>query len=334
MTRARSRPADWHTVGRGRTRPRIRNGCRCVPKRQTSKRITLSKNAGLFRLSRAMMPSPPRGTSMRCPPLRSTAILFCSLLFATPAGAATCGGDFSAFLVAMSREAAAVGISRTVTDNAFAGLTQDGAVLAFDRRQRGTFRKSFEEYAATRVVPARINRARQLMHRHAALLARIERQFGVPATLLMAIWTLESDNGTGDMGKLPVIRTLATLAHDCRRTELFQSELLAALQIVQRGDLHLRDLIGAYAGEIGQTQFLPSSYIKYGVDYDGDGHVDLRHSVPDVLASTANLLKANGWRAGAPFGEGTANFEVMREWNRSIVYRKTMVLFAERLTTP
>jgi len=95
------------------------------------------------------------------------------------------------------------------------------------------------------------------MHRHAALLARIERQFGVPATLLMAIWTLESDNGTGDMGKLPVIRTLATLAHDCRRTELFQSELLAALQIVQRGDLALRELIGAYAGEISQTSFYP-----------------------------------------------------------------------------
>jgi lytic murein transglycosylase len=271
---------------------------------------------------------------MRCTPLRAIAGLFCSLLFTAPSGAATCGGDFGAFLGAMSREAAAAGISRTVTDGAFAGLTQDGAVLAFDRRQRGTFRKTFEEYAATRVVPARINRARQLMHRHAALLARIERQFGVPATLLMAIWTLESDNGTGDMGKLPMIRTLATLAHDCRRTELFQNELLAALQIVQRGDLAWRELIGAYAGEIGQTQFLPSSYIKYGVDYDGDGRVDLRRSVPDVLASTANLLKSNGWRAGAPFGEGSANFEVMREWNRSVVYRKTMALFAERLTTP
>jgi len=207
-------------------------------------------------------------------------------------------------------------------------------VLAFDRRQRSTFRKSFEEYAATRVTAGRIKRGKQLMQRHAALLARIERQFGVPGPLLVAIWSLETDNGTGDMGKLPVIRTLATLAHDCRRTELFQGELLAALKIVQRGDLPLRDLIGAYAGEIGQTQFLPSSYIKYGVDYDGDGHVDLRHSVPDVLASTANLLKTNGWRAGAPFGEGTANFEVMREWNRAEVYRKSMVLFAERLAGP
>ena len=106
----------------------------------------------------------------------------------------------------------------------------------------------------------------------------IEARFGVPRQILVAIWGLETDFGKGDMGKLPVIRTLTTLAHDCRRTELFQGELLAALKIVQRGDLPLRDLIGAYAGEIGQTQFLPSSYIKYGVDFDGDGRVDLRHS--------------------------------------------------------
>src|SRR6266481_4739787 len=202
--------------------------------------------------------------------LRSLAILCCTLLFAAPAGAATCGGDFNAFLSDMGREAAAAGVSRSVIDSAFAGLTLDGAVLAFDRRQRGTFRKSFEEYAATRVIPARIKRAKQLMQRHAILLARIERQFGVPATLLVAIWTLESDNGTGDMGKLPVIRTLATLAHDCRRSELFQGE----------------------------------------------------------------LLKTNGWRAGAPFGEGTANFDVMSECDWSVVYRKTMVLFAERLAEP
>jgi membrane-bound lytic murein transglycosylase B len=107
--------------------------------------------------------------------------------------------------------------------------------------------------------------------------------------------------------------------------------LIAALKILQRGDLPLRDLIGAYAGEIGQTQFLPSSYIKYGVDYDGDGRVDLRHSVPDVLASTANLLKTNGWQAGQPYHEGTPNFEAMHEWNHSEIYRKTLVLFAEQL---
>jgi len=255
-------------------------------------------------------------------------------LFAGPAYAASCGGDFNAFVAAMSREAAGAGIPPAVIHDALAGVTPDPGVLTFDRRQRGTFRMSFEHYAATRVTKARVKRGKQLLQRHAALLSRIERQFGVPGALIVAIWTLETDNGTGDMGKLPVVRTLATLAHDCRRAELFQAELLAALRIIQRGDLPLRDMIGAYAGEIGQTQFLPSSYIKYGVDYDGDGHVDLRHSVPDVLASTANLLKANGWRAGAPYGEGTANFEVMREWNRAVIYRKTMVLFAERLKEP
>jgi len=250
-----------------------------------------------------------------------------------PASAAKCGGDFNAFVAAMSREAAAAGVSQAVIAQALSGLSPDQTVLAFDRRQRGMFHsKSFEEYAATRVIPARIKRAQALMQKHAQLLSRIERQFGVPASVVMAIWTLETDNGGGDMGKLPVVRTLATLAWDCRRTELFQGELIAALQIVQRGDLPLRDLVGAFAGEIGQTQFLPSSYVKYGVDFDGNGHVDLRHSVPDVLASTANLLHSAGWIAGAPYGEGTQNFNVaMREWNRSEIYRKTIVLMSQRI---
>jgi lytic murein transglycosylase len=263
---------------------------------------------------------------------RIFATLSLSLILTSPVLAAKCGGDFNTFVNAMGREAAAAGVSQSVIGEALSGIALDQNVLAFDRRQRGMFHaRSFEQYASTRVIPARIKRAQSLMARHAQLLSRIERQFGVPKELIMAIWTLETDNGGGDMGKLPVVRTLATLAWDCRRTELFQGEMIAALQIVQRGDLPLRDLVGAFAGEIGQTQFLPSSYVKYGVDYDGNGHVDLRHSVPDVLASTANLLKTNGWRAGAPFGEGTENFQVMREWNRSEIYRKTMVLFAEKL---
>jgi len=262
--------------------------------------------------------------------LRSFTIVTVLLSFAAPAYAARCGGDFNAFIAEISQEARAKGISQATLNAGLGGVTHDPAVMAFDRRQRGTFRKSFEEYAATRVGPARIKRAKTLMQRHAALLGRVEQRFGVPRELIMAIWTMETDNGA-DMGKLPVTRTLATLAHDCRRTELFQRELLAALQILERKDLTPKDLVGAYAGEIGQTQFLPSSYIKYGVDYDGNGHVDLRHSVPDVLASTANLLKTNGWQAGAPFEMGTRNFEVMREWNRSEIYRRTLVYFAEKI---
>ncbi len=263
--------------------------------------------------------------------LASALVLSVILAFPAPSRAAPCGGDFNTFLSAMARDAQAQGVSRDVIGRAFAGLAPDPAVLAFDRRQRGTFRKSWQEYAATRVIPARIKRARSLLQKHAALLARVERQSGVPPQIIMAIWTLESDNGTGDLGKMSVVRTLATLAHDCRRTELFQGELIAALKILQRGDMTLETLRGAYAGEIGQTQFLPSSYLKYGLDMDGNGHVDLRRSIPDVLASTANLLKVNGWQAGQPYGEGTRNFEVLREWNRSMVYRQTIVYFADKL---
>jgi lytic murein transglycosylase len=262
---------------------------------------------------------------------------FCWIIFlgavicSTPVYAARCGGNFNTFVAAMSQEARAAGISEAVISEAFAGVTQDPAVLAFDRRQRGTFNKTFEDYVSTRVGAGRISMGRQMLKRHGSLLSRIEQKFGVPPEIVVAIWGLESDFGKGDIGKMPVIRTLATMAHDCRRTELFQGELLAALKIVQRGDLPLRDLIGAFAGEIGQTQFLPSSYIKYGVDFDGNGHVDLRHSVADVLASTANLLHVSGFKGGQPYGEGTPNFDAMREWNRATIYRKTIGYFADRL---
>jgi lytic murein transglycosylase len=258
-------------------------------------------------------------------------ILFSALTLATPAHAARCGGDFNTFVRNMSAEAASAGISQATIAQALGGVQQDFGVLAFDRRQRGTFTKTFEQYVATRVGPGRINGGRAMLRRYAPLFSSIEAKYGVPRQILVAVWGLESDFGKGDMGKLPVFRVLATMSHDCRRTELFQGELLAALQILQRGDLPLHEMIGAYAGEIGQTQFLPSSYIKYGVDFDGDGRVDLRHSVADVLASTANLLHTNGFKMGAPYGEGSANFEAMREWNHAVIYRKTIAYFADQL---
>ena len=259
------------------------------------------------------------------------AVLLAALVASSQALAARCGGDYNAFVQSMAAEARAAGVSQAVINEAFAGITQDPAVLAFDRRQRGTFRKTFEQYVATRVGPGRINMGRQMLKRHGSLLSRIEQKFGVPAEIVVAIWGLESDFGKGDVGKMPVVRTLATMAHDCRRTDLFQRELLSALKILQRGDLSLSEMKGAYAGEIGQTQFLPSNYLRFAVDYDGNGRADLVHSPADVLASTANLLKGSGWKAGQPFDEGTENFEVMREWNRAVVYRKTIAHFAHRL---
>ena len=139
--------------------------------------------------------------------------------------------------------------------------------------------------------------------------------------MIVAIWGLETDFGANS-GKFPTIRALASLAYDCRRPDKFRSELLAAMRIVERGDMAPADMHGAWAGEIGQTQFLPSSYLKYAVDYDGNGRRDLIHSVPDVLASTANYLKGYGWKAGQPWGEGTENFQVLLQWNASQIYTK------------
>src|SRR3974390_14676 len=146
---------------------------------------------------------------------RLLAALFVTVMLAPQALAAPCGGNFNSFIAAFSRDAQAAGVSRATIDQALTGVTPDPSVLAFDRRQRGMFHtKSFEEYAATRVTPARLKRARALMQRHAQLLARIERQFGVPRTLLMGIWPLEADKGRGGSGQLPVIRTLAPPPHD------------------------------------------------------------------------------------------------------------------------
>src|SRR5207302_10950720 len=161
---------------------------------------------------------------------------------AGPAFAARCGGDFNSFVASFSSDAQGAGVSPSVVSAALSGVTQDAAVLSFDRRQRYTFNKTFEQYVSTRVGPGRINGGRAMLQRDAALFSSIEARFGVPRQILVAIWGLETDCGRGDMGRLPVIRTLATLAHDCRRTELFQGELLAALKIVQRGDLPLREM--------------------------------------------------------------------------------------------
>ncbi len=263
--------------------------------------------------------------------LRRCIIAVCLSLLCAEAQAAQCGGEFGAFIKAVSEEAVGAGVARAIVSRAFEGVSPDPSVLAFDQRQQGVFNASFESYAARAVSARRVERGRTLLRKHSALLSRIERDYGVPAPVIVAIWGLESNYGTADMGALRVIRTLATLAHDCRRTELFQKELLAALQILQRGDLSLRDMIGGYAGEMGQTQFLPSSYLKYGVDYDKNGRVDLFRSAPDVLASTANFLKLNGWQTGGPFAEDTPNFEVMRNWNQALLYRKAIVMLAERI---
>ena len=244
------------------------------------------------------------------------------------AASAPCGGDFSAWLDGFKQEAAAQGVSQRTIASALAGVSYDPAIIARDHAQ-GVFRQSFEQFSG-RMVPPRLSRGERLLQQYGATFGRIEQQFGVPGAVIVAIWGLETDFGANS-GHFPTIRSLATLAYDCRRPDKFRGELLAALRIVDRGDMSPSDMRGAWAGEIGQTQFLPSSYLKYAVDYDGNGRRDLIHSVPDVLASTANYLKGYGWQKGQPWGEGTANFQVLLQWNASQVYTKTVAYFAQRL---
>jgi len=258
-----------------------------------------------------------------------TAGLLLTVLVAGPAQAgAPCGGDFGAWLSGVKAEAAAGGISQRAIQASLTGVTYDPTIIARDHAQ-GVFKQSFEQFSG-RMVPPRLARARRLLQQNTAILSRIEAQYGVPSAVIVAIWGLETDFGA-DNGRFPTIRSLATLAYDCRRPDKFRGELMAALKIVDRGDMTPADMRGAWAGEIGQTQFLPSSYLKYAVDYDGNGRRDLIHDVPDVLASTANYLKGYGWQKGQPWDEGSANFQVLLQWNSSEVYTKTVAYFAQQL---
>lgn len=245
---------------------------------------------------------------------------------------AACGDTaegFDAWLAAFGARATADGISMDVARRALGRVTYDHAVIELDRAQAGT-RPTFEEYVQKRVTPWRIRRGKAMLARHAELFGKITARFGVPKELLAAIWGLETDFGE-NQGSTPAVRALATLAWDCRRAPRFRAELASALRLAQRGDIPVERMIGAWAGELGQTQFLPSSWEKFGIDFDGDGRADLVGSSADALGSTANYLSGYGWRAGEAWGEGTANFAVLAEWNKSETYRRTIVIYASKL---
>ncbi len=234
---------------------------------------------------------------------------------------------FPNFLNQMRREAQAQGVSPRGLA-ALDGLTFEIGIVRRDRGQK-VFTQTFEEFSG-RMVPPRMGRAVQMMKRHASLLSRIEQEFGVPPGVLVAIWGLETDFGAY-LGDFPTVKALATLAYDCRRPEKFRPELIDVLKIVDRGDIDPATARGAWAGEIGQTQFMPSSYMKFAIDYDRDGRRDLVKSIPDVLGSTANYLRGHGWQRGQGWGPGQPNFAAIQEWNKAPVYARTIAHFAERL---
>ncbi len=265
--------------------------------------------------------------------------MFCLTLLAlsagtaTPALAARCGNSasgFSNWLVDFKGEARARGISQQTLNRSFKGVGYDRRVVRRDRSQR-SFKLSFNAFYKRRVGSYLMKRARTRLKRHQRLLNRIEKRFGVPREILISIWGLETNFGRDGSGKYYIIQSIATLAYDCRRSSFFKRHLHAALRIVQRGDMSPGQMRGGWAGEIGQVQFLPGSYDKYAVDYDGDGRRDLRRSIPDILASTANYLRAHGWRRAGSWGRGTANYRVIKEWNRAEVYARTISVMAQRL---
>ena len=244
---------------------------------------------------------------------------------AAPAAAASCGrgaDGFDAWLQSFKQEAASAGISRSVIESALANVSYDDNVISHDRGQRA-FGQSFAVFSSRHITAYGIKKGKGLLRKYAEPLAEIEQRYGVPGPVLIAIWGLETGFGSAT-GNFETLSALATLAYDCRRSEKFHEELIDALKIVQRGDLSPGEMRGAWAGEIGQTQFMPSSYLKYGQG-------DMIHNPVDALSSTANYLKAYGWQRGGGWDEGSANFNVLLQWNAASVYSKTIAAFADKL---
>ena len=201
--------------------------------------------------------------------------------------------SFDAWVAQLRQDARAAGISDVTLDAALAGVAPIPRVIELDRRQpEGRF--TFEQYNQRVLSQSRIERGRELYREHRALLDRVAADYGVQPRFIVALWGIESSYGSYD-GDFPVIAALATLAYDGRRASFFRGELLRALQIVERGDIAVAHMTGSWAGAMGQSQFMPSSYHAYAVDYDGDGHRDIWTSLPDVFASIANYLAKAGW---------------------------------------
>jgi membrane-bound lytic murein transglycosylase B len=252
---------------------------------------------------------------------RSLAALAC-LAFALPVQAQV---EFDAWLAAFREEAAAQGISAETLDAALTGVVPDERVIGFDRRQP-EFLQTFLDYLERRTTPRQIELGQALLVEHGELLDAVERRHGIPKSVLVAFWGLETNYGAF-LGGFNIPASLATLAHDGRRSDFFRKELLDALRIVDAGHVAAIDMNGSWAGAMGQMQFMPSTFRAHAVDGDGDGRIDLWNSLPDAMHSAGNYLQRAGWRAGEPIAVevqlpegfdlrrvGMNNVRALREW--------------------
>lgn len=231
--------------------------------------------------------------------LTAAAMLTACLSAASTAHAQQCGGDFGAWKAELEREAVAAGVGPEGLA-ALAGANIDQQVLQADRAQ-GVFTQTFTEFAGRMINEYRLVHGARNLERYADVFARAEQQYGVPAAVITAFWALETDFGAvqGDFNSLDA---LVTLAHDCRRPEIFRPQIIPLLTLIDQGRLP-PDVQGAWAGEIGQTQMLPTDILTKGIDGDGDGDVDIRNSEADVIMTTANKIRSRGWRPGEPWME-------------------------------
>jgi lytic murein transglycosylase len=230
----------------------------------------------------------------------SWAVVLLAVLLAGPAMARCRNtGSFDAWLAQFKKDALAQGVSPQVLAAAAPDLTFDPAIIRRDQGQ-AVFNLTFLQFSDKLIAGYRMQNGQAAMKKHAALFAKVENAYGVPAPVLTAFWGLESDFGKV-FGNYNILRALATLAYDCRRPDFFREQLFDALRIIERGDQRVEDMVGDWAGEFGGMQFTPSDYLKNAVDFDGDGRRDLVKSIPDTLASAANFLMNLGWRRGQPW---------------------------------
>ena len=226
-----------------------------------------------------------------------------TVLLAVATGSATARGqeaDFVTWLEGVKRDAAAAGISPATIEAALTGLQPLDRVLELDRKQP-EFTQTFWSYLDRSITPERIDRARQLLDKNRVLLDQVHARYGVQPRFLVAFWGLESNFGD-HTGGYPVVAALATLAFDARRGAFFRTQLLDALKIIDEGSISAADMRGSWAGAMGQLQFIPSTFVSYAVDFDGDGRRDIWGNLPDVFGSAANFLSSVGWRGDETWG--------------------------------
>lgn len=250
---------------------------------------------------------------------------------AAPALAAPCGNDasgFGAWKQAFAQEAAAAGVGQAGL-TALANAQYSTSTIRADRNQTGV-RYELSDFIRIRLgsLDSFAGQMRRERDRNANFYASLESAYGVPSGILLAIHGMETGFGR-TLGSTPVVDSISTVAYDCRRSGFFTPHAIAALILVDQGGLAANQQ-GAAHGEMGHTQFLPGNALRYGVDADGNGRVDL-YSVSDSLASTANFLRQKGWQPGQGFQEGSANFRVLNEWNAATVYQQAIALSAARL---